>query len=113
MVCILEDPYEKRYETASKTAPTAKEMDMEWFTNFLLVISVLFLCLIPSVFSLHEFTSFPSLLMFKVSSKKLTVFTASMLCISLILSLILNYSKEVDNVVLIFACLMKSSNILG
>lgn len=36
-----------------------------------------------------------------------------MLCISLILSLILNYSKEVDNVVLIFACLMKSNNILG
>lgn len=25
MICILEAPYEQRYEAASKTAPTAKE----------------------------------------------------------------------------------------
>lgn len=45
--------------------------------------------------------------MLKVSRKKL-IFASDVLCMSLFLSLILNCVWEVDNAVLISACLMKS-----
>lgn len=113
MICILEDLHKERYEAASEAAPAAKgEMDMHrMITGFPFCwpqLSVIFPFLVLSAFSLRESTSFPSLLMFKVSSKKLIFFASYILCVSLFLSLILNYSWEVDNVVLISACLMKS-----
>lgn len=66
--------------------------------------AVIFPCLVLSAFSLCESTSFPKST--NVSSKKLIIFASDISCMSL--SLILNYSWEVDSVVPISACLMES-----
>lgn len=112
MICILEDLDEERDKAASEAAPRAKgEMDMHRMITafpFLLATAVISPRLVLSAFSLCESTSFPSLLMFKGSSKRFISFASDVLCMSLFLSLILNYSWEVDSVVLISACLMRS-----
>lgn len=111
MICILEDLHKERYEAASEAAPAAKgEMDMHrMIAGFPFCWPHLWF--FPSLFCLPFHCMNPllsHLLMFKVSSKKLIFFASHILCMSLFLSLILNYSWEVDNVVLISACLMKS-----
>lgn len=111
MICILEDLHKERDKAAPEAAPGAKgERDMHRMITalpLLLATAGIFPCLVLSAFPLCDSTSFPSLLMFKVSPKKF-IFISDILGMSLFLSLILNYSWEVDNIVLISACLMKS-----
>lgn len=108
MICILEDLHKEGDEAASEAAPGGRgERDMHTMITalpLLLPTPGILPCLVLSAFPPCESTSFPNLLMFKASFKKI-IFVSDILWVSLFLSLILNYSWELDN---ISACLMKS-----